>query len=85
MKVIDLTLRLEHGMRGVAFETKYTVTEHGWNARTLHLYSHCGTHMDAPRHFLPQGTTLDQQGLAASVGEATRIPDKSTPFVLIMT
>lgn len=36
----------------------------------LHLYSHCGTHMDAPRHFLPEGQTLDQLNLQASCGVA---------------
>jgi len=50
-RIIDLTLTLKHGMRGVAFETKYTRANKGWNAQTLHLYSHCGTHLDAPIHF----------------------------------
>jgi kynurenine formamidase len=36
----------------------------------LHLYSHCGTHMDAPCHFLPSGQTLDQLNLEACCGEA---------------
>lgn len=36
----------------------------------LHLYSHCGTHMDAPCHFLPSGQTLDQLNLHACCGEA---------------
>ena len=36
----------------------------------LHLYSHCGTHMDAPCHFLPLGQTLDQLNLQACCGEA---------------
>ena len=36
----------------------------------MSLYSHCGTHMDAPRHFLPDGNTLDQQALEVLVGSA---------------
>jgi kynurenine formamidase len=50
-RIIDLTLTLRHGMRGVAFEKFHAVKEHGWNSRMLHLYSHAGTHMDAPLHF----------------------------------
>ena len=38
-------------MRGVDWEPARTLEQDGWNARTLHLYSHCGTHMDAPLHF----------------------------------
>ncbi len=50
-RIIDLTLTLKSGMRGVSFEPCYRVADKGWNAQTLHLYSHCGTHMDAPCHF----------------------------------
>ena len=49
--LIDLTLTLKPGMRGFAWEPAKTLEDDGWNARTLHLYSHCGTHMDAPWHF----------------------------------
>ncbi|GAB5443182.1 MAG: cyclase family protein [Fuerstiella sp.] len=70
MNVIDLTLTLKHGMRGVEFETKYTVAEDGWNARTLHLYSHCGTHMDSPVHFDAGHQTVDQISLNDCIGRA---------------
>lgn len=70
MKVIDLTLPLEHGMRGVEFDTKYTVAEQGWNARTLHLYSHAGTHMDAPIHFEAGPQTIDGIALERCLGRA---------------
>lgn len=50
-RIVDLTLPLYPGMRGVAFEPKYHYAEHGWNAQTYHLYSHCGTHLDAPNHY----------------------------------
>jgi len=81
MKVIDLTLRLEHGMRGVEFETKYTVAEDGWNARMLHLYSHSGTHMDAPVHFDAGDQTIDRIPLSDCIGKAwivdlTDLPDR---------
>ena len=51
MKIIDLSLTYEEGMRGVAFENTKSKSVDGWNAKTLHLYSHAGTHMDAPFHF----------------------------------
>lgn len=49
--LIDLTLTLKPTMRGVSWEPAKTLEADGWNARTLHLYSHSGTHMDAPYHF----------------------------------
>lgn len=70
MKIFDLTLRLEKGMRGVDYETKYTVARDGWNARTLHLYSHCGTHMDSPFHFEAGEQTIDQIPIADCIGNA---------------
>ncbi|MEM8892365.1 MAG: cyclase family protein [Bacteroidota bacterium] len=50
-RIIDLTRTLSPDQEGVAFEQSRTVEKDGWNARTLHLYSHTGTHMDAPLHF----------------------------------
>ena len=50
--------------------TAKTIESDGWNATTLTLYSHAGTHMDAPRHFLPAGPALDEQDLAACCGTA---------------
>ena len=69
-RIVDLTLTLHHGMRGVAFETACTLAEHGWNARTLHLYSHGGTHMDAPLHFGVTEETIDLIPRAHCMGPA---------------
>jgi kynurenine formamidase len=74
MKILDLTMRLEKGMRGVDYETKYTVQQDGWNARTLHLYSHCGTHMDSPFHFAAGDQTIDQIPISDCLGNAWVIP-----------
>ena len=74
MKIVDLTLRLEKGMRGVDYETKYTVKSDGWNARTLHLYSHCGTHMDSPFHFAAGDQTIDEIPIADCIGKAWVVP-----------
>ena len=79
--IIDLTMTLDESHRGVAFETKYTVEQDGWNARTLHLYSHAGTHLDAPFHFGCSDVTVDQIPLGSCMGKAhlvnaTDIPAK---------
>ena len=59
-RIIDLTLTLRPGMRGVETEPKFLYERDGWNASTLHLYSHCGTHMDAQVHFEAGPETIDQ-------------------------
>ena len=40
------------------------------NATFLQMDVHCGTHVDAPRHFVEKGMTLDKVGLAPFVGPA---------------
>lgn len=40
------------------------------NVTTLSMSSHTGTHMDAPRHFLQKGKTLDKLPLEATIGPA---------------
>jgi arylformamidase len=40
------------------------------NATQLGLDVHCGTHVDAPRHFIADGATIDEVGLTALVGTA---------------
>ncbi len=69
-RFIDLTLTLRRGMRGVEFTPACTVAEHGWNATTLHLYSHCGTHMDAPCHYEVSDQGIDQIPIEACAGPA---------------
>ena len=69
-KIIDLTMSLKPGMHGVTFETAKTVDSNGWNARMLHLYSHAGTHMDAPIHFNVNEVTIDDIPLEQCIGEA---------------
>ena len=70
MRLIDLTMTLRPGMRGVAFEPKSNFAAHGWNAQTLHLYSHCGTHMDAPTHSEAGDQSIDQVPLSQCMGPA---------------
>ncbi len=69
-RVVDLTLTLEPGMRGVEIHQAKTLEVEGWNAKRFELYTHCGTHMDAPRHFVADGSTIDTVDLSACIGPA---------------
>ncbi len=60
MKLIDLTMPYDEKIAGFSSETARTVGRDGWNARTLHIYSHAGTHMDAPFHFGVSDETIDE-------------------------
>ena len=70
MNIVDLSLTMRVGMRGIAWDTHTTLDQDGWNSRTLHLYSHATTHMDAPRHFFEHGLTIDYQDLNKCIGPA---------------
>jgi arylformamidase len=59
-KIIDLTLPYSDKIAGYSDEPVRTLDQDGWNARTLHIYSHAGTHMDAPTHFGALDFTMDQ-------------------------
>ncbi len=69
-RIVDLSLTLRPGMRGVEFESQSTFVGKGWVTRLLHLYSHAGTHVDAPYHFLEHGRTLEHVQLEKCVGPA---------------
>jgi kynurenine formamidase len=69
-RIVDLTLTHYHGMRGVQIQPNTTIAQDGFNTTNLTLYSHAGTHMDAPRHFVDGGRTLDKLELAKCVGPA---------------
>lgn len=73
-RIFDLTLTMRPGMRGVDWEQAKTVEKEGWNARTLHLYSHAGTHMDAQTHFAAGPGTIDVTPLERCMGPAWVIP-----------
>jgi arylformamidase len=79
MKITDLTLTYEEGMRGVAFETAKTKAVDGWNAKTLHLYSHAGTHMDAPFHFDVNDQTIDEFDVSRFVCNSWVVPIDAHP------
>jgi kynurenine formamidase len=69
-RIVDLTLTLRAGMPGVDWQTARTVERDGWNARSLQLYSHAGTHMDAQTHFAAGPETIDEIPLERCMGPA---------------
>ncbi len=56
----DLTLTYGPEISGYEEEVARRKDEDGWNAKWLKIYSHAGTHMDAPMHFAVNEKTIDQ-------------------------
>ncbi len=69
-RIIDLSLSIDNNMRGVSITPSKTLSVDGWNATNLQLYSHCGTHMDAPKHFVEGAASIDTQAIEACCGPA---------------
>ena len=84
MPLIDLTLPMQAGMRGFSSEPKHRVDSDGWNSTTMSIYSHAGTHMDAPVHFGVGKQTIDQISLDDCLGPAWLVAlDDIQPKTLI--
>lgn len=60
MRYIDLTMTYHSGMKGFSFKPAKLMADDGWNASSLLLYSHAGTHMDAPFHFEASQKTIEK-------------------------
>lgn len=77
--VVDLSHPLYDGMPHATtipeprFDTVRTMDEHGLRCMQLTLPTHCGTHLDAPSHFLPDGYTLDEVAPETLIGPAVCI------------
>jgi len=84
-KLIDLTLTLTPGMRGIATEPAYTVAKNGWNAATWHIYSHAGTHMDAQVHFEAGPETIDRHTPERCMGPAWIVDLPDLPPSALLT
>ncbi|MEM9885738.1 MAG: cyclase family protein [Bacteroidota bacterium] len=80
----DLSLSYEKRIAGYDYDIARTIAKNGWNARMLHIYSHAGTHMDAPSHFEVADTTIDQFSPHQLMGKAhlVHIPIKASRQLL---
>jgi arylformamidase len=74
---IDISVPLRVGMVVFAFENNLQIErrasmERGdrGNNSTIHMGVHTGTHMDAPRHVIIDGKTIDQMPLSEAIGPA---------------
>lgn len=75
VRIVDLSIGVTHGSgrfgQQVSFEPTHLLAKHGFAATQVTIWSHMGTHVDAPRHFIDGGRTIDQLPLDWIVGEAT--------------
>ncbi|MEN6408736.1 MAG: cyclase family protein [Anaerolineaceae bacterium] len=75
MKIIDLTHTISENMpvypgtEGPRLETANTYEKDGFKETLLTMFSHTGTHMDAPVHVFSHRTTLDSFPAAQFVGK----------------
>jgi arylformamidase len=73
-EILDISLPITPGMPiwpgdpAPTLELVTTLECHGVQVSRLVLSTHTGTHLDAPRHFISGGRTLDQLDLASLVG-----------------
>lgn len=58
--LIDLTLTYSSAISGFSSDVAKTLQQDGWNATNLHIYSHAGTHLDAPYHFEVTDERIDE-------------------------
>lgn len=76
MRILDLTHRITPGMpvfpgtEPPVLEISCTIEEHGFKEKKISLYSHTGTHMDAPAHMIAGGYTLDDFPVEKFLGKA---------------
>lgn len=76
MKVYDLTHTIRNdmpvypGTEQPQLTTACTIAEAGYRETLLHMFSHTGTHMDAPAHMLLDGAPLDSYGTDKFTGTA---------------
>lgn len=88
MKVIDLTFPIEEGMPTFPahWHPLVEISQLGRfgfedrETRKLVLGTHTGTHIDAPRHFIPSGQTLDEIPLELLIGWAVKVDLRELEF-----
>ncbi len=83
--IVDLSHLLETGMPvfpgspDPVFEDMFSVADDGYTEKKLNIFTHLGTHIDAPAHMLKNGETLDILPVNTFFGKALRIdlPEKT--------
>lgn len=85
MKTIDLTHTIEENMpvypgtEPPKIVEATTVEVEGFAEKLLTLFSHTGTHMDAPAHMLKEGACLDRMEVSTFMGKAVLVDTIDIP------
>ena len=85
-KSVDLTHELRNGMPiypgdpAPRFVSYSTIEKNGVNITKLTLGSHTGTHIDAPKHYIPNGISVDQIPTQKLAGEGYVADFSSKPI-----
>lgn len=85
MKTLDLTHTMHKdmpvfpGTEGPLFRSANTIENDGFLETLLTLYSHTGTHLDAPAHMLPGGRFLDEFDTDSFVGRGLVVDIRTPP------
>lgn len=87
MKIVDLTHTIHKeilvypGTKGPEIDVPFTVAKDGFQESLLKMFSHVGTHMDAPAHMVEGASYLDQMSIERFAGQALKLKlDKSFTF-----
>lgn len=73
---LDITRPVEAGMAVYSPDEGFSAAQlcacarDGYNLSRFQMGAHCGTHLDAPAHFLKDGHTVDRAPLALLIGPA---------------
>ncbi|MDW7660854.1 MAG: cyclase family protein [Bacillota bacterium] len=73
---IELTHKMEEempvypGTERPVFDKSFTIEKNGFAETQVRMFSHTGTHMDAPAHMVLGGKTLDEYPVEHFIGEA---------------
>jgi len=88
-KILDLSQPIFHNCpawptykpTNIDYEAQHVT--HGYLAERINFNSHTGTHLDAPRHFFPEGTTVDKMELSDFQGRGVviNLKDMGSPSI----
>ena len=72
-RVLSQDMQVYPGDPKPKFEPQATIQNNGVNVTRITVGTHTGTHVDAPRHFLQEGTSIEKESLEKFIGEAVII------------
>jgi len=90
MKIIDLThsispnMPVYPGTEPPVFITGCSIDDISFLEKKITLYSHTGTHMDAPAHLIKGSKTLDLLPIEHFYGKAISQPFKASKTCMIL-